>query len=339
MGYARRLVASEVLRNGMNVLIFVGNGFDRALGLETGYDKFVAWYLRAVGQLDRPLLERSFCEYLVEGDKKTRDSRWAQFEEFLGVVPYDKLNSEPYYALQTRCEAIVGFTSGALQTYLTEQLANLPKVSVAAQNVLRENIKLFIQWALGAQEDIKLSYLTLNYTDTLERVLGVNVLHPHGSLQDGHIVFGIDNNAQFRGVDSRRIHEGQIALLKSEQAKLLGGEVKHAVGEALCISDCIVFFGVSFGITDYSWWSDIGCLMKRNSKLKVIVCPHADSRHMQDACMSPERCEEVRWRLSRYFSDKSDAVLKRIIIPPLEPLDYVQGLEPGDFWGLKMIAK
>ena len=126
--------------------------------------------------------------------------------------------------------------------------------------------------------------MTLNYTDTLEKLLslgsatdkkidGINyfrqVIHVHGRLNDS-IIIGVDNEEQIANEHFRE-NEDITDILVKIKSNVAMKYTRHRTCESL-ISNAhlIILYGVSLGKTDAHWWKLIGEQFKKRNNLCVV---------------------------------------------------------------------
>lgn len=265
----------------MNILYILGNGFDKAQGMKTSYPEFYQ-YLMENTDSGSPLLQQ------LKKDIKEETLLWSDMEEAFGQFtsrvknPIDLENL--YFEL-----------SDNLQMYLeAEENAFNP-----SENLKRKFVVDFVHPSryMGETDKIKyntfvkrigvghdISVMTLNYTDTLERLLSLGsatdkridsnnyfrqVIHVHGRLNDS-IIIGVDNEEQIANEQFRKNEDVTDFLIKIK-SNVAMKYTRHRTCESL-ISNAhlIILYGVSLGKTDARWWKLIGEQFKKRNNLCVI---------------------------------------------------------------------
>lgn len=152
----------------------IGNGFDMAHGLKTGYGDFV----KAQNQ-------DAFSEYKAFLTKYCSDAEgWSSFEERINELTYncyrhsfdDTQNYDDVLQDVNRINSL--FEN--LHTYLSDYLTEATKKGNVTQ-------KASINWALRGN----IPAINFNYTNTAE-LYTKNVFYVHGSLREAEIVLGYD---------------------------------------------------------------------------------------------------------------------------------------------------
>ena len=268
----------------MNVLYILGNGFDKAQGMNTSYPEFYAYLQSISSPKDSRLLS------ILKQDIKSNIELWSDMEEALGKFT-DKAQT---------LEEFVNFyfeLSEHLQDYLkTEEAKFTPSIEskkkfqedlLSMGEYLGEYDKRLYSRYYGTypNNNKNISIITLNYTNTLEKLLDIregkpvkqfntfnyleNIIHLHGTLDDS-IILGVDNieqvsNIQFR--DNPTFKDIMIKLQSNETMKF----TRHLTCEDLIRkANYIILHGVSLGDTDSHWWKVIGQQISKRTDVCII---------------------------------------------------------------------
>lgn len=163
----------------MTTLYIIGNGFDLWHGLPTRYSDFY--------EHSRTLLDDVSRYFNLDGD----DRPWADFETDLGTYNWMALFHE------------YNFTNPSSESFRVSETYSLEdELQERSDDLHRSIAEGFEGWVDGIdvtsasprmtfEEDA--SFITFNYTDTLQCVYGVpdcRILHIHGKAERGHLVFG-----------------------------------------------------------------------------------------------------------------------------------------------------
>lgn len=231
-------------------LIFIGNGFDCALGYPTSYRNF---FEDAFFQ-DLPT-ENLFVQHIKKS--KERTNLWSDLEVLLSNYSNGSLNlatSNGVANFKNECVAV--------QNALYNYLATISEDRTDEQERFVPMGALIQDWI---KEDPNYRFYTFNYTLFLERVLRFiglgetnKVVHLHGRLSDimqgEGLVVGIDK--------SMNGHEGCDFLYKANQESYNNTGIKTAVENA----SRLIFFGCSMGISDTWYFNTIF----RNPNINVV---------------------------------------------------------------------
>lgn len=277
----------------MNVLYILGNGFDKAQKMKTGYPEFYQYLLENTDD-DSPLLQQMKEEIkkdIDEGKNLWSDMEWA-FGNFTEKIEKASELEDLHYEV-----------SHHLQTYLKEQNKSFTPNSNQMNNFINDFLNpgkyihatdddRYKKYVGSISGGMYINVMSLNYTDTLEKLLGLkptetkriyngstqlmNICHVHGRL-DGTIIFGVDNVEQIKNTAFRTEDVIKYFMVK-EDSNLAMKNTRHTICENF-IKDAnlIILFGVSIGETDIRWWKLIGNEMKKRKNVSIVdfvFCPN-----------------------------------------------------------------
>jgi len=270
----------------MDITFFIGNGFDKALGLKTGYQDFYAW-LKEQPPSENPFIEK------MKNDIFSHYENWSDFEAGLGKFVNIFKNRELAQHLYLWKIA----TKETLSQYLISQMTadTVSNILKSNQNIQRclefLHSFLFSQRLLNPiffsfdDEKIVLHLISLNYTDSLDQivkglseyesslVIDSNVSHPHGTLTSG-IVIGVNDKTQIENEEIKKLDSFSFLLEKREIIELEENQIcKQAKIKSISdikTSAIVCLYGVSLGETDKDWWNEIG-LWLQNKKHRLII--------------------------------------------------------------------
>lgn len=274
-----------------STLIFVGNGFDRALGFKTSYSDFYE------DDVFKKLPKDNLFAEHIKGLKSKTD-RWSDLEETLSNYSDASLNlvkpggvvrfKQEYEAIQN---ALYNYLDSISEDRFVEEERFLP-------------MKTLIQdWI---KEDSNYQFYTFNYTLFLERVLRLiypnetpNVVHLHGRLSAVTKANGL-----VLGIDKRMKTQSECRFLfKAEQPEYNNFGTETAVQNAIRI----IFFGCSMGLSD-TWYFD---MIFKNKNIKVVEIYDKSQEKMYDfnakvEHFSNEKLDEYREHTRLKYFDSSD---------------------------------
>lgn len=314
----------------MNILHIIGNGFDKAMGMKTSYPEFYE-YLKSLPEKGSPLLE------LMKKDIGVNKKYWSDMEEALGQFT-SKIESgqefvDFYYELSDR-----------LQEYLAKELASFTRSEKLKGKIISDLLNLdrnlgdidkipFRNFTNTVSKPITVYVMSLNYTDTLEKILAYDnksalgfgnnntlqpIVHVHGLLNDS-IIIGVDNDMQIANKTFRENDDVKDLFVKV-QSNLVMKYNRHAECEKfISNADLIVLFGVSMGETDARWWKLIGEQMMKKKTLRIIqflYSPKVLSSTRRQLMGAIERQQRSDLKKKLNISDKnlSEELDKRIFI-------------------------
>lgn len=295
--------ALQAERETLDIALVVGNGFDLGLGLKTGYQDFLRSYL------NRKLKINNVVDKFVSKIRQDKES-WGDAELAFGQLDFSSLGED----VESVYRMCIHDFQQSLESYLSDEASRLV-ISNGQLAGIRKQLALAVisiigRVGLNARFDEKkrvvVNILTLNYTDTIDRLLdfggktlrsriyfkhnGSNievefreVVHLHGQIGMGYqVLFGVDNPSQVADEKLRSLCESAGYLLKPQKARI-GNLSQYWKGkEILGKSDVVILFGVSFGKTDMSWWdeiarnavADVEGKRERNKAFNAVLCPY-----------------------------------------------------------------
>lgn len=274
----------------MNILYIIGNGFDKAQGMNTSYPEFYQ-YLMKIANCS-PLLEQMKKE--INDHKKL----WSDMEEAFGKFTSEIINEDDFESLYFELnDNLRGYLEKEEMTFnpSNEMKQKFVDDFISPDKYLSdidsENFQNFCQnnsLDLHDYYNHSFNIMTLNYTKTLETLFSINsidtqpkrlvisqncvlekIIHVHGFLTDA-IIIGVDNESQIANEgfrDSMRVKD----LLVKEQSNQNMKYNRHLICKGLIEeANLIVLFGVSLGDTDNRWWKLIGEQFEKRKNLCII---------------------------------------------------------------------
>ena len=136
-------------------------------------------------------------------------------------------------------------------------------------------------------ESKNFNVMTLNYTNTLEKLLSIdstkpnkektftnnevlrNIIHVHGEL-DSTIIIGVDNEKQIANEAFRNDEDIKDWLIKIQSNHAMKLTRHERCENLIANTQLIVLYGVSLGDTDLRWWTLIGKELKRRNNIAII---------------------------------------------------------------------
>ena len=268
----------------MNILFFIGNGFDLNLGMKTRYTDFYKYYKTV----------DSNSEY-VKKLKNSIASDWENWSDLeLAIGKYTKeMNSQEEF--DTAYEDI----GAKLSEYLENEESKFDYKKINSKRFYeflafpektlpladQKKIKTFKSKWTKLQWNVNL--VTFNYTRTLEKIVGdkqkqiqigthhnkpiilQGIEHIHGYTNDRRIM-GVNDISQIKNKSFQENQDIKEALVKpvSNQAQ------RHTIDE-LCFqqifaANLLCVFGSSIGATDKIWWEAMGNQLKKEAVLIIF---------------------------------------------------------------------
>jgi len=289
-----------------NITWIMGNGFDRQLGLKTGYKDFYEYYLEKRSS-DTDAITN--FKKVLKVDKNTET--WADFElEYGNYSKKCAYDNDDYSLIKADAEQQLILYLTDIQESIDWSAINSSHKRSFTTSVL-DWIKELKQIPHDKIEKMlnnyntrgQVRFLTFNYTNILHKLISLtkddlksyldakvgnrflydyyNVTsigtarYLHGNLKDG-IVFGVDNISQ---ITNPNFHNNQEIISEMVKPKQLSDiqelDVNNDISSELAKNDInesaiICVFGSSIGNTDESWWRFIGKWLKQTNKLLII---------------------------------------------------------------------
>jgi len=353
----------------MNLTYLIGNGFDIGLGLKTDYRSFLDWYLRQPNELPE-------VGWLKEQILKDTEL-WSDAELAFGALKFSAFGGKSFETYEQCLESFVG----ALSRYLIAENGRLQipaeKRDEVATWFLRGVLQLWkymtpeceasYRNAILQSPLLTLTFVTFNYTDSLERLLGMEanapkefsveiekdktirvvvngVLHAHGSLESD-FVFGVDEDKQIADPTVRAYCVRNGGVIKARLEQKTGLQNRKRAIETINNSSMIVTYGLSFGGTDRSWWNTLySCFNGRN--VPLVICPFVkDFPDSGYSCSYRARMyEQAKCRVFASLFDRTAGLREAIesvdapritVLHPQKVKDGIGRVSPCDFFKLK----
>lgn len=256
----------------MKIILLIGNGFDKAQGLNTCYSDFYNSY--------KNVAPSSSLEERVQKDIRSDYETWADMEEALGNYSAKFENVNDFMS-------VLQILNGRLKDYLISESQRIESLDLSKQVLLSDLIhpERFLELKqLAAYSDllpskrdeiIDINCISLNYTYTFESLLERqnahlgflrhsdnpvyfrNMIHLHGTLDD-MILLGVNDSSQIANEGFRSSNLLIEEFVKPEINNGCENMRNERVLSLIREADVIVLFGVSVGVTDSIWWHSIG---------------------------------------------------------------------------------
>ncbi|MFA9190756.1 AbiH family protein [Flavobacterium sp. FZUC8N2.13] len=267
----------------MNIVYFIGNGFDINLGMKTRYSDFYKQYNT---QNSKSELIKELKNEIAEGIINWSDLELAfgkhtvklkNIEEFDEVYE-DIVDNLADYLISE--EEKFDFKKVNVDSFL-KQLST-PEKFLTAEDI-QELQEYKNQWKNNTWN---INIITLNYTTTIEKILGdkqanfqigvhhqhqiifKNIYHIHG-YTDKRTVLGVNDISQIDKVDFHENEEILEALIKTKCNRVQRHKVDKICEKNINEAHLICIFGSSIGDTDNYWWQLIGEQLRKN--IKIII--------------------------------------------------------------------
>ncbi|MBQ4168042.1 MAG: hypothetical protein II590_07595 [Clostridia bacterium] len=253
----RRILDSETFNDRIIVTVLLGNGFDLSCGLKTRYTNIYDEYINTPSANDNIKIYKisiSNCDTWADYEWAMRD-HMAEFksgEDFLECHRDFRDFMTEYLKKQ--------------EAAFNEMLDNKAACRKADTEIHDSLERICTELGIGSIESCEWRFITFNYTNTADRLLGKYgpVIHIHGTLDDSP-VSGINDATQFpSGLAYPITEEIKTAFVKPVFNDEYKPDLNQKVERIIASSNHIVAFGLSFGETDKKW---LGAVLNRLAEL------------------------------------------------------------------------
>ena len=293
------------------VTFLIGNGFDRGMGLKSGYDDFYKLYLTQGSgfhpgdKKNKKFEDKGLVEVLRDAEDNQKKD-WADYEIALGAhskkTCYEDENARArlmgqndnfqamFYAYLKEREEKMIFAMKASKKKtkrlekVKEQMEHALESFYAAENIKESHEKVanILQYTWGHKRRRRYQFVCFNYSSVLDNCVkqikdpkaeDIKVHHVHGELNESSTtkVMGVNDEGQM-GNAFAYSDEDICRLHKWRMMKRNGHQKQYETGvEMIWESDVIVLYGVSLGETDKVWWQIIYQWLLENSDRHLII--------------------------------------------------------------------
>ena len=271
----------------MNVLYFIGNGFDLNVGLKTRFKDVLSLYIK-----------ESTNDVVIKTFKKNielKSNTWAAFEEEMGRYTNTIQKKEtPIETFLDYSTCILDFKK-FLKSFLEKEKSKIKyddtqNIAKTFKNALF-NFTEFLNCDPKVIMDeinkgiIKFSYINFNYTSVFDNCLNIlkksnifqlekriesgpfkgiitghndlgRVIHIHGTL-DSNLILGVNDLKQIKNTDFHSLEKIHTYIKPNVNDALENHRNTDAM-KLLKDADIYCIFGMSLGKTDKKWWIEIG---------------------------------------------------------------------------------
>lgn len=306
-------------------LYVIGNGFDKAHGLKTGYwdfrtflsEKYPEFLINFEKTYNISPLDDSEPYYTLSAQKRWDESveqkLWSNFEAEIGNPDTDSMydQSESIVRQLNLDSGPIGIED-TLDRYWDEQYGFVVKLQQYVKE-WAEQIDMNPAYNKGHRFEKDAKIISFNYTDTLERVYHVeNVFHVHGEVFScngtdpiiGHGNYLDISSYYSKGRDASERYDEEAASINNAIARYLENtlkDTKHIIlmnsdfFQGLHDVDAVEVFGFSFGDADLPYISRIAESIKQDAEWTVYY-------------RDPDTMARVKSALSRIHLDKTTKV-------------------------------
>lgn len=289
----------------MKITVLLGNGFDVSLGIKSSYGDFYKWYYGKPSDIKHIQDFRNAIKKDIMSDIPDDEKTWADFE--LGLGKYTENFTKETVDQFIDC---LDDAQANIRLYLLEQEAtfDIAHCTDASKVAFQKSLWNFydeisdlekgpMRGSLNAvpNEDREISFITFNYTDTLERILRVipegslstwkhgssvygyklnrNILHVHGTTER-FPVLGVNDESQIVNKELLNTPQFKEMLVKAENVRALGMLWHNQAEELISNSRVVCILGMSLGATDAKWWRKLVQWLKADGNRHTILYWH-----------------------------------------------------------------
>lgn len=276
----------------MNITFFIGNGFDINIGLATQYSKFYPYFIKNAS-------DTNMIKAWIDGNEKL----WSDLEEKLGQeiskIPEGKLDK--FYDdkdeldrllieyLEKEQEKYVFENPELIKQEFSKSMLNFyGELSVEDVASIKKTMEVY------KDEDFEYSYITFNYTNVLDRIVGLydgnatviathqgkgytrnnrisQIIHIHGTT-DEEMILGVNDVEQ---IGNDLLKEEELFLdtfIKRRMNNSIGQRKTEKTIGIINKSHIVCIFGMSIGNTDKMWWEALieWLVSSENNKLVIF---------------------------------------------------------------------
>ncbi len=307
----------------MNILYFIGNGFDINIGMLTRYINFYEYYMSIKSPSDLVKKLKAGIKGDIRGDFKN----WSDLESALGKYTRNLKSTKEF-------DEIFIDIQDNLANYLEKEeekfdynsldVSKLYKHLTFPEDLLPEADKRKLKTLHSKRnlEQWNIQIITFNYTKSLEKITNYkgnpisignyvgrsnvhlrNIEHIHGYTNE-RMVLGVNDISQISNNNFHTNEEVIETLVKSECNKAQKHMVDDWCKNQIANANLICIFGSSLGDTDNIWWEYIGERIKWNCNL--IIFERGEE-------VPPRRLQKLKIierRTKNYFLNKTNLTEK-----------------------------
>jgi len=289
----------------MNIVYFIGNGFDLNAGLNTRYIDFYTDLIETKGDKVNPEIEKlrdSISKY-CKGEKKEID--WGDAELGFGQYTSVVKDEDGSDRIVADCH---NYLCENLSSYLDKEEKRFPYSKTQKDDsLLAELWNGFIDVGKGLRpadhskitnymyslpDGVNVHILDFNYTALVDRLISpmekkricgtrvynhatyrnqISCLHVHGTTSHG-LAFGVNDNTQFDGAAFEGgLIEYSRQIVKPLFVSDMGEETQEKAIRIINSADIFYIYGMSIGNTDLYWWKLLMNRMKENKRAILII--------------------------------------------------------------------
>lgn len=321
----------------MNFTFLLGNGFDVGLRLKTRYKDFYPYFIENASKNN---IFRSALE------EDSNYEKWSDLEIALGEFTNKVSISDEERFVKDKVEIDellkaylldeqkkFQFNENMIQTTMIEALK---QVRIGNNEREKALIKATLDYYAG--EQYVYQCITFNYTDCVDKIWDIfsnaevgkhryagtvyldklgQVLHIHGSLADGEMIIGVNDEKQIHNAELVKSRYVKWAMIKPYLNNDIGQNKIQKAKTIIDGSGIICLYGLSIGITDNMWWEYIGEWLKKQGTHILIIYnydPDYISGHPFTRLRHAENIRNSFLNKTKLEESERQAVESRIIV-------------------------
>ena len=289
----------------MKILHIIGNGLDIAHHMKTSYQDFFQYYL------DQKTDDQDIAAMKLDIDNQ-RNETWADLE--IGLGKYSEQCSSKGVFLKCFADIKEKLTdylkgeSAKIRLYEAKSTERFYRFNDLFEPEPASRYNSYVNQFNSHNHEV--SIITLNYTETLEQLVGYTgtpkILSPHATLATiqhihgiltGKIAMGVNDQSQI----AKEVFRGDLDIeeefIKPEFNDACMNNKNTICRDLIEEADIIVLYGSSLGPSDDKWWRLIGRRMIDSTYPLLIYLPYDEDK---DLSAEPNRLR--RWTKG-YVSD------------------------------------
>lgn len=317
----------------MHITYLFGNGLDLAWGLKTSYMDFYN-YLDDLAKDNESLKSNLIYSKLLEDKNNHKIELWSDYEKRLGeittIVTDD--NKQKFEDDKMQLDLL-------LQNYLRIEESKIEMNSDESLNIIKGSFIELVQCHRPSDsnlivnilkqyptQDFYFNIISFNYTKTIslmfkhkENAISTlkiaqypngsynshlkNPFYLHGTLDDGQMVIGIDNNEQIANVSLRNDDFSDL-MIKTNLLEESGYLHLEKFTQTINGSNVICIYGLSLGATDSTYWEIIKKRLLADFTILVIYSYILGYDQTQKHIVKDKR---IREKIKNQFFENSNA--------------------------------
>lgn len=337
----------------MHITYLFGNGLDLAWGLKTSYADFYK-YLDTLAKDNESLNNNLIYTKLLEDKSNHKIELWSDYEKRLGeittIVTDD--NKQKFEDDKTQLDLL-------LQNYLRIEESKVEMNSDESLNIITGSFIELVQCHRPSDsnlivnilkrhpnQDFHFNIISFNYTKTISLMFNhkenaistlkiaqypngsynshlENPFYLHGTLGDGQMIIGIDNNEQIANV-SLRNDDFSYLMIKTNLLEESGYLHLEKFTQTINGSNVICIYGLSVGATDSTYWEIIKKRLLADFTILVIYSYIAGydqtQRHIAKDRRIREKIKNQFFENSNATDDEKNILKDKIIVEINHPL-------------------